>query len=619
MEKYKEVLQWACMHGAEICHVDVADVPGAGRGLLLTEDVAEGQLLLRIPRHLMIAEQRLQQELAPFIAAAPDLAEDDSLLMSTYLLVAAQQCGFHPFEGGADPPQAAGSEHSWGVYLQSLPPLDELLGLPYLWNDDDLTAVGLPAWTAEVVGTREQLLGRDMQLLQTAIRGAHTHSSTYRCPFEQGPRLDPCMFAQLRVPSLREYLWARACVSSRSFLDGGFMDEDFLFAEAAHMLPTAMIPAADMLNHCCDGATCTALWLPAAPETCSNEAEPGAEDAVDTSTRAAPSDETLVDYVLRSPCDMPAGTEVVISYGEKGGEDMLESHGFVPLSAQSARCGTLNPYQAVYLSLAPALSVDSLGDGEHGDGIALADGAKRKSTLEYFTPMDAPVEVAGTFSSITSAIGMFRLALSPPSALQGGAHPDAALHEVSCSRHEAAVLRFMARCVLLHAGIAPHEWSPAVLTAASEHSIEVPAEAAAGTAAAPHAGSAGSAGASSSNSSKAATTQPQAALLDGLPDASCTAQALTAELKRQRVAIAQHLLGFLLCTAQACGALSLGTDVPQALAPLKSWLRCASAAPAERGSTAVSPLAALALPMWHAGDVQSLGEGYLGKILQAAP
>ena len=604
MDNFTAVLKWVCTHGASVQSAKVAAVPGAGRGLILDAAAAEGQLLLRIPRHLMIAEQRLHAELAPLVTACPALAEDDSLLMAAYLLAAAQHCGVHENERMQEPP----AETTWGVYLRSLPSLDELLGLPYLWQDAEIDSAGLALWASDVKESRAQVFGADFVALKKAFNGAHAHAAQHACPFSAGPRLSGAAVSALREPTLHEYAWARACVSSRSFLDGGSMDEDFMFAEAAHMLPTAMIPAADMLNHCCDGVTCTAEWL--APQVAASSQGMAGQDS------AASANATAVDYVLRSPCDLPAGTEVAISYGEKGGEDMLESHGFVPRAATSARCGTLNPYQSVYVSLAPATREVRLQASGEGYG-ELADSAKRASTLQYFTQLEAPVEITGTCSSVLDAIGMFRMALCPPSALEGGAHPDSALHQVASARHEAAVLGYIAAQIAQCCGVGEHEWSVSAARVLQDCGLPNAVrdtggcEGGSGGAAADKGGDAAAAGSTAAVDIPAAADEIAAQLLKELPSATAVARDLVSELRAQRRAIAEHILGFVLALQQACSLLAGGADVDAALKELKGWLRAAS------GGEGGGAFSNLALPMWHTGHVQALGEGYLTRLLAA--
>lgn len=563
---------------------------------MLERAVAPGRLLLRIPRHLMIAEQRLHSELAPLIAACPDLAEDDSLLMAAYLLVAAQQSGVHP--APTEQQHQAATHESWAVYLKSLPVLDELLGLPYLWADAQIDSVGLPSWAADVKQSKEQVFGADFDTLKLAFKDAHKHAELFSCPFPVGPRLlGGAALGELRPPAPPEYAWARACVSSRSFLDGGFMDEDFMFAEAAHMLPTAMIPAADMLNHSCDGVTCTAQWRQGSAQAAHSTATAANGAQLDKRAEA----KSLVDYVLRSPCDMPAGTEVLISYGEKGGEDMLESHGFVPRAPPTAPCGELNPYQSLYVPLLPAAKCEELADCP-----GLAPAAKRQSTLEYFTSLESPVEITGTMPSIMSALGLFRLALCPPSALQGGAHPDAILQEVSSAQHEAAVLLFLVEQIMQHCGAPYGEWSTTIQDTATAQGVSLPATSEHGH------------GASAGNDDKGGVHSPPPAsvasdVLQHLPSAGDAAGVLVAELKRQRQAIAEHVLGFLLTLRTACCHLAAGASTGDALVNLKLWLLAAQQGVAEGGVG--GGVAALALPMWHPGDVSALGEEYLGKLL----
>jgi hypothetical protein len=177
------------------------------------------------------------------------------------------------------------------------------------------------------------------------------------------------------------YRWARYCVQSRTYTYGLGMDDLFLCDGVRGMLPTALVPLGDMVNHGFDGGrVCDTDWVGNA------SAAGAATGAQGTGAGAVPGCWRMLlnrdrgAYVLRTSRRMRAGEEVLISYGDRAARDCLESYGFLPgCAGGSGGCGgamrSLNPTEMVSVSLRrvlrPALRCPSEGGGDSGEGAEL--------------------------------------------------------------------------------------------------------------------------------------------------------------------------------------------------------------------------------------------------------
>lgn len=517
------------MHaGLSILHISDAE----GRGVVVTQAVAEGERLLCVPRRLMLDETRLARDLGGLVQACHELHENETLLATAFLLIAAQGSGLHP------PAPGAPSWDVWRPYLDALPTLQELQGMPLLWSAEDVASVRSKQWQEEVARAQADA-SSERCVLDTAFaascKGAAAGTASGGTPAGDMDALSPppALLACLRAPTEEEFLWARCCVASRTFLDGGHMDEEFLFAEAAHMMPVVMVPVADMMNHACHGVTCCASW----------EASDGG-----------------AAYVLEAPCDLPAGTQVFISYGEKGGEDMLESHGFVPRPPPEA-AASVNPYQGLALLMAPLTQVGGW------DGLATPE--RRASSLEYFLTCSTAVEVYGSVGSMLDVLKYMRIALGPAAVLESPTPPTQILNGLHSLSHEAFVLRQAVQAAMRTSGMLDSEWSAELQQLLQQAGLHSPAA-------------------------------------DAATKATSTPRAEVQELLRQRHLAVEHILSFWLALLSFVSGLAAGQGAKPSMAQLDAW--CSAAV----GDKQQAPV----LPLWHAGDVQSLASQYIGSLLR---
>ena len=194
------------------------------------------------------------------------------------------------------------SPSAWLPYLLSLPKPSDLACILSEWSDASLALLCDEGASRASAARRVQLRMDFESVRQAVVAGT------------QDPAPDVCAIAGALLATLSwsSFRWARACVSSRAFVDGLESDPLFASADTAFMLGLALVPGGDMFNHDTIGddaaPPCDTEWLP------SDVGGGGPAGA----------------YVVRAARTYAVGEQVLISYGERSMRDLLENYGFVP-------------------------------------------------------------------------------------------------------------------------------------------------------------------------------------------------------------------------------------------------------------------------------------------------
>ncbi|RYE82749.1 MAG: SET domain-containing protein-lysine N-methyltransferase, partial [Methanosarcinales archaeon] len=292
--------EWLRAAGAETTKLRwPVEFPVTGRGVAVTEACKKGDVLCRLPSAVMLTVDRALAALSPWWPAAlSQHTDNDELLLACYILAAA----------GAD----VSSSHAPSMeslrrlvpYVHVLPPASDFDAIATEWTSAEL---GLLADAQAAQAT-----------LAAQIRLAQEFADV-ACALSKAAVDDAVPQALARVFDWANYRWARYCVRSRAFINGLGMDPLFMCMDTVDMLPIAMVPLGDMLNHTAGAPNAEADWVA--------EASPSAHAGA----------EATGWYNLIARASIAAGTEVCISYGDRSSRDMIENYGFcIPPAANPA-------------------------------------------------------------------------------------------------------------------------------------------------------------------------------------------------------------------------------------------------------------------------------------------
>lgn len=299
----------------------------SGRSVAAARRVKRREVLARIPTAIVLTPDRARARLAWLFSATPAMAahEDNDVLALTLLLLEAAACG---------------PTHDFYTYVCCLPDLATYASMPCEWSEEELALLqdGDMAHEARAV---KAAVAQEYSDVAGALAAIVAGSASAGAPSAPHAATASLMSALLSWSTFR---WARHNVTSRIYIYGLGMDELFICEGTKDMLPVAMVPLGDMVNHdareggrgllnsSSSGGVCDAEWVKdtsAPPLTWKHDGGQG-EGGEDKE------DEDRGWYVLKAERRYEAGSEVCISYGDRPGRDLLETYGFIPPHEENA-------------------------------------------------------------------------------------------------------------------------------------------------------------------------------------------------------------------------------------------------------------------------------------------
>ena len=316
------LLSWLVERGASIGPLTwPVSLPGGGRGVCLGAAVARGAALLSVPASAALTADGARATLAPLPRLAALAGDDDELCLALLLCAAV---------GAAVAPATAPAElAALAPYMRALPPASELCDALSCWSPQQLSAACLPPTVLAEVRSRQAALRRDWSAAAASLEEDSTAAAAAAAN-SAATALCSCL---RRGMTWRNMQWARLCVASRSVFSGFDADTDFAFGGLQDMLPLAMIPLGDMVNHV---APCVSRELVERVEGRRGDGGGGSDSTApplladaDWLPAAPGGGGGGGSYALRASTSASAGCEVCISYGDRCGSDLLETYGFV--------------------------------------------------------------------------------------------------------------------------------------------------------------------------------------------------------------------------------------------------------------------------------------------------
>lgn len=440
MSAVDELLSWMAARGCDTSKLLWPFTTDSGRSVGCAVDGAAANEVLRVPGRLIFSAERAKTLLAPLLRSAPKklraLADDsDELLLATTILVIVGSDAVAPPSGSADG-AALSAVADFLPYARALPTFTDFEDIASQWEPMGELSLLCSSEAEEAAAQRRKELRDEFALLLSAVDAA-TASST------SGSLLWHCLSAAL---SWRNYLWARFCVQSRAFISGLDADPLFMCEGTRDMLPLAVVPLGDMFNHACqpvapevaalvDGVAAGA-GSPAASGPDASEVEAAATTTTTPphtqqppllcdNEWVSPTDDAEARaaggfYILRLQEAAAPGRELCISYGDRGGLDLLESYGFfVPFPHNAHE--TLNADISFLLAAGGVNAADAGGSGSAGEAKAPASGSSACGA----SPLRASVRAA--------ADRLLRHAATPATSAHSAAKHVTSLWEQLCS------------------------------------------------------------------------------------------------------------------------------------------------------------------------------------------
>jgi hypothetical protein len=373
-----ELLGWMTARGCDTSKLLWPFTTGSGRSVGCAVDGAAGSEVLRVPGRLIFSAERAKTLLAPLLRSAPKklraLADDsDELLLATTILVIVGS-GAVALTSGSAEAAALSAVADFLPYVRALPAFRDFEDIASQWEPMGELSLLCSSEAEQAAAQRRKELRDEFALLLSAVDAATAGSTTGPTP---PSLLWHCLSTAL---SWRNYLWARFCVQSRAFISGLDADPLFMCEGTRDMLPLAVVPLGDMFNHACQ---------PIAPEVAAlvdgrSGGASGAEAAIATTAKQTQQPPLLCDnewvsptddaearaaggfYILRLQEAAAPGRELCISYGDRGGLDLLESYGFfVPFPHNAHE--TLNADIGFLLAAGGVIAADAGVSGSAGD------------------------------------------------------------------------------------------------------------------------------------------------------------------------------------------------------------------------------------------------------------
>lgn len=402
------------------CH-GVNPVPHAfpqqqgGRGLRFTSathDLAGG-IAVRVPQRAMMSAPRARRLCPPPLVDAAGIVattagEDisDADVLSAFVFAASYKAGCLPSQleaiapGGhvvaADIAEDSLAKHA--AWMRMQPSEADLQGLPVLWSEGDLIALGPRSRLAAGSRRTREEWTKQFAAIQKALPSCGLDAAA-----DGGPVSKPHAVEE------RDWFWARCCVRSRVFVNGfsDVEDEDHTAAAegatedsgtddfgcmeqlfAGEMrLNLVLVPLIDMLNHAQQplpgmertaavgtrpaGATEGSGSAPVPNETVwtalGEDDSPAHGGASAGDTTGCASDP---EYWLEVRCVEPSeeGEQCCIGYGDHDLEAMLGTYGFVPGPAATDGRGRVAVPESLPQAVQQLLGLEAL---LHGTGVEI--------------------------------------------------------------------------------------------------------------------------------------------------------------------------------------------------------------------------------------------------------
>jgi hypothetical protein len=318
---------WVRRHGGYISPSVrlFAPLPGGGRGVAAAADVAEGEQLLLIPRHLCLYAPA-RGDAAPVPPSLPDATASAPTPAALAALAAADPPP-SPFTSAVMlllAERARGAASAFAPYVDLLPEAYDCL---LAWDDAERAPLaGTPLEGAALLGERaEAAFARDAAPLLAA------HPAVW-----PAAACGPAAFA-----------WAAAAVQTRSF---HLESENWVTGARAEGAAQFLIPGVDCLNHSTDPARrSTALALvdePLAVVIQEEEVQEGAEPSTATQREVS----FRGYFTMKASRALQKGEEVLHTYGDLSSARLLQTFGFA--EAAAALPGGANPHDEVALPCA---------------------------------------------------------------------------------------------------------------------------------------------------------------------------------------------------------------------------------------------------------------------------
>lgn len=265
--------EWLETKGVSTKMVKGVRMPGYGASLVAVDSIQAGDALLSVPSSLHITPSRIQGSPIGQAVGGVIPADDAPAFLALGLLGELSK----------------GEAGDMWPYLDSLPGVDALAGVPFLWSDDERAQLFRGSHMELSIGAQRQELLSQWAAIETDVFPHH--------PPELFPR---------NIFNAPGYLWAQAIVSTRALPFGEEL---------------SIIPFLDLANH-----------MASANNTCSI-------GFVDGDGSIAPVVDALqlkgkeAVAVLTAGAAIAPGEQCFIDYGETGWRsswEMLRTYGFVP-------------------------------------------------------------------------------------------------------------------------------------------------------------------------------------------------------------------------------------------------------------------------------------------------
>ena len=303
------VLEWAWRHGvSKNMPVRPAFCAQSGcRGMVAVRDIAEGEIILSIPRRLfMCADTALECPAVQMMMARARSARErlcERQVLALHLLLERDK----------------GVASAWNAFIASIPA--SYTTLEY-WSEEEVRGLQLPA-LVNLAHSRRAIVRSEFQQLLHLLQDVNTSLVAEKAG--SGQKTSLRMERVGEVLTWEAYRWAAATVSTRSCHLAARHD---LAVEFMGDSVGTLVPVLDLLNH--------------APD-CSLAADCSYDAQVVSVEGGAGGRGGGGAYQVKAKRFYRTGQEVLIHYGPWGNAGLLEHYGFVMPSNSLDSCTILLP------------------------------------------------------------------------------------------------------------------------------------------------------------------------------------------------------------------------------------------------------------------------------------
>lgn len=303
------VLEWAWRHGvSKNMPVRPSFCAQSGcRGMVAVRDIAEGEIVLSIPRRLfMCADTALECPAVQMMMARARSARErlcERQVLALHLLLERDK----------------GVASAWNAFIASIPA--SYTTLEY-WSEEEVRGLQLPA-LVNLAHSRRAIVRSEFQQLLHLLQDVNTSLGADKAG--SGQEMTLRMEQVGEVLTWEAYRWAAATVSTRSCHLAARHD---LAVEFMGDSVGTLVPVLDLLNHAPDCSLAA---------DCSYDAQVISVEGgrVERGGGGA--------YQVKAKRFYKAGQEVLIHYGPWGNAGLLEHYGFVMRSNSLDSCTILLP------------------------------------------------------------------------------------------------------------------------------------------------------------------------------------------------------------------------------------------------------------------------------------